>query len=546
VLGAAFELGLARDPSRVGDVGAELARLHRELGDATAARTVCDQATGAAHEHRGLLALQAELLEEDADWGALAQVQVRLAKVALDDEEQAMWLTRGARTMLAHPEAAADRATPRRLLVRACAVAPSRAEPRSLLLPLSFFQSRWRETLELADELRSGPQAQGELEDHFVLAALAEAYHAGGRDLAGRMGPPTDERIDMWVLPGVAHVLEEVAVRGPLPRLDNVLSAAVRICGSRVTLLDSLARWALQHPVAAGVSLGMGRLHEAQGDAVRARHLYQVAAFLAPEGAVPGLVARLPGANVPRLEAADLAGGSSVRAMAVVLREQVVGLPWAEAFTSVPPRDAERPLVEQVQAVLEPFRRVLSMELPVSWVLSGPQFGIAARAARPTPGVVVSPVIGELTWAERAFRLGSAAVTCAMGLAALAPPGPRLSTLLDAYTQHLRPGYEASAEDARTIAEALRLNAAPRDPLGPGRRGPLLEELAHHRVDPSLLTAEVARRTDVLATTLSGRLDGALMAMGRDAGLLTTGHGDRVAVTRTERAQWLLRALMLR
>ena len=94
-------------------------------------------------------------------------------------------------------------------------------------------------------------------------------------------------------------------------------------------------RWALQRRVTCGIALGLGRLYEAHGDGMRARHHYQLSAFLAPEGPVAGLVARLPRASVARVDEADMTGGSLVRTMLVALRDYLVGLPWAEGVTTV-------------------------------------------------------------------------------------------------------------------------------------------------------------------------------------------------------------------
>ena len=542
VLTRAVTLSLAHEPDRVGDTSTELTRLHRELGDNASARRECERGLAAAPKHRGLLAAYAELLEHDGEWGPLVGVQTTLAKLALSDDEQAMWLTRAAKVMMAHASASPDPSAARRLLIRACAVAADQPEPRTTLLPLSFSESRWRETLDLADELHRIADDPDGVGDSMVVAALAEAYHTGARIIADRVPVVDDDNLERWLLPGLRHVLQEVATRGPLPRLDDILSAAVRMSGGRQRLLDAMTHWALRRPLNAGTGLGLGRLLEAEGAAVQARHHYQVAAFLAPEGAVPGLVTRLPTSAPKAVADNELTGGGAVRATLLSLRESMGGLPWSEVFATSAPRRADRPLVEQLEVALAPMREALGIALPIAWVQAGPPLGIGARVC----AVVVSPAIGQLPWPERVFRLALAATDVAMGLAVIAPPGPSLAVLLAALAQHLRPGYEAKHDDARTIAEALRMGGAPRDPLGRGRRASLLDELAHHATNPTALAGEISRRRDLLATLLCGRVDGALMAVARDTRLRGPQAANRTVVIQSERAQWLLRALVLR
>src|SRR5690606_12955894 len=280
-------------PDRAADVALDLARAQRAIGNLQDARATCRTALLDKASDQPLTKLYAELLEQAEDWPALARALEQLANLTIETREQAHWLTRAAQVQLDHGSDGRESiAGARRLLERARAVSVESVEARAVLLPLAFHQADWERVLELAIELRS---IAGDEHEALIYAALTEAFARGKRTLARSIADRHERGVRQRVLwPACARMLELVATEGPLPRLDALLSAAAALCGGTEELLDELGAWSAGQPLQAGLALGLARLNEAFRRMDLARHLYQIAAYMAPSGPVPVLTTRLP------------------------------------------------------------------------------------------------------------------------------------------------------------------------------------------------------------------------------------------------------------
>lgn len=559
VLADQFELALARHDARTGDLGLELARLHAADGDRTAARRTCEAARQAAPEHRELLRLLAELAERDEDWPTTAASFEELAQLAGDDTEQAAWLTRAATVYLQRPELSAGgdgSQVARRLLLRAVEVDPRSAEPRVVLLPLSFGQARWDEVLELGEALAAGV---GHDEEALVLAALAEAYRRGDRRLAREIGFRHPAEVSRRVLlPALQRALGEVALRGPLPRLDALLAAGSSLLGGRRHLFESLHGWAGEQPPDPGLALGLARLLEARGAADMARHHYQLAAFMAPRGPVPALVARLPAGwlgdtDLHRVSTAPMEGRSALREVLCALRDHLTGV-GTEHAPQAAPSHARPPSwwptrMELAETIVEPWRATLGVDLPLTWTEEALPGGVALCNDRP-PQLLLSRASASLGLPELTFRLALATATVALGLAVLEHDAVDLGVLLDALGQVANPGHQPTGAHALALADVLVSRDARNIGLTTTQRAELLDELAHWLTTEHGLTrlrGMLRRSRLLLATRLGAQLDGALLAIAREHGLVEEdGRVDAAAALRLDDATWLLRALSLR
>ena len=546
-----------RDP-RAGDLGLELARLQRAAGDRSEARRSCELARQIAPDHRGLLRMLAELTAADEDWERLVEHYEQLARLAVDDGEQAAWLTRAAQVHLDHPERLVDddaEGLARRLLLRACEVAPRAAEPRVVMLPLAFRQARWDEVLERAEEL---VRLVGDDEEVLVLGAIAEAYRRGERRLSREIGyRHSGEVARRLLLPGLQQALGEVALRGPLPRLDALLDAGSALTGGRRHLFELLHAWSGEHPNDAGLSLGLARLYEARGAGDMARHHYQLAAFMAARGPVPALVSRLPPGRLtdPDLHQASTApmeSRSSLRETLTALRDHLAGIGNEGAPQPAPPHAPAPPWwhsrMEQAETIVEPWRAILGVDLPLAWTDAPLATGVAVRNDRP-PRILLGHVCAMLDRPELTFRLATATATVALGTAVLAAGSLDLGVLLDALGQLANPGHQPTGVRSQLMADVLAARDARNIGLTTNQRASLADELSHWLgSDDGLvrLDGSLRRSCLLLAARLSGRLDGALLAIARDHGLLRDGRVDASATLRQEDADWLLRALSLR
>lgn len=558
MLEAWFQLALGRHDARAGDLGLELARLYGGEGDRAMARRTVEAARGVTPEHRDLLRLQAELAEQDEDWAATASHLEELARLALEDDEQAEWLTRAAAVYLRHPELPAGgdgSQIARRLLLRAAEIAPRSAEPRIALVPLAFAQARWDEVLELAEAIVA---QVGHDEEVLGLAALVEAYRRGERRLAREIGfrhPP--EVVRRVLLPALQQVLGEVAMRGPLPRLDAILGAASSLLGGRTHVFEALNAWAAEQPPEAGLSLGLARLLEARGSGDLARHCYQLAAFMAPRGPIPALAARLPSGwlgdtDLHAVSTAPMEGKSVLREVLAALRDHLTGLGTKSA--PVPASAKARPpewwpaRVELCETIVEPWRAILGVDLPIAWTEDPVPGGVAVRNDRP-PRIVLGRACATASLPELTFRLASATAGVALGLVVLETGEVDPGVLLDALGQLANPAHQPTGEQALALADELAVREARNIGLTATQRAGLLDELAHWLTTPGglvRLQAVLHRSRLLLATRLGSQLDGALLAIARDHGLVDEGRVDAAAALRVDDATWLLRALSLR
>ncbi|MEX1367403.1 MAG: tetratricopeptide repeat protein, partial [Nannocystaceae bacterium] len=561
VLSELFALGQARTDPRAGDLGLELARLQHADGDHTAARRTGEAARQVAPDHRDLLRLLEQLAEHEEDWAARAELCEELSQLATDDAEQATWLTRAASTLLEHsdvpqsPQPGDGDQRARALLLRAIDVDPETVDARVALLPLSFRQARWDEVLELGEHLW---RSVGADESVLILAALAEAYRRGDRRLAREIGfrhPP--ELVRRHLLPGLQQLLDEVALRGPLPRLDNLLGVGSTLVGGRRHLFEWLGTWASERPPEPGLALGLARLLEARGSAELARHDFQLAAFLAPRGPVPPLVARLPPARPPGLDlhllsTAPMQSRSILREVLSGLRDHLAGLSTQGSPVPAAPHQrapnwwADR--MELAETIVEPWRAMLGVDVPLAWSDQEIPGGVAARNDRP-PRLVLGRLCATLERPELSFRLAYGTATVALGVVVLHSGALPASALLDALVQLANPGHQPTGPAAQALADVLAARDAHNIGLSAGQRAALMDELAHWlTIDDGLarLRTHVHHASLLLATRLSSHLDGALQAIARDHGLVADGRIDTAATMRLEDTAWLLRALSLR
>jgi tetratricopeptide (TPR) repeat protein len=549
-----LEESVLREDEEVPRIALELAECERTLGDPDGARRSCEIGLERDASHRGLLRLKAQLLELAEDWEGHAKALERLASVSLEPITQADHLVAAARVRLermAGTGAARQRTRAtteaRRMLIRACEIAPRYASPRLVLLPLSFAEARWDEVLELAIEVR---ELAGDDEDVLILAALTQAHRHGQRSLARDLGfRHSLSAHERYLYPGLRQLLTEVAVKGPLPRLDALLAGASSLCGGRIRLAEGLRRWAAGRPVQAGLALGLARLAEADGRADTARSLYQIAAFMAPDGPVPGLVARLPLAPAPTdldpVASGPMEGRSVLRQALVRLRESLAGITEEERVTE-PPTEAAKTRVALADSIVAPWRRALGLALPIVWSSRKLAGGVGVRNSA-TPSIALGSGVAVAAVPELRFRLARATATIMMGLSVLEDGrGRKLEDLLDALGRVANPGHVPTGASAHAIADSLSQRGSVSAHMQAAERAALADELAHWLTEArgvDRLALQLRRAQMLFATRLSGQLDGALLALAHDMGFVAQGRPDPVATLRHDDAHWLLRAL---
>ncbi len=547
-----YEASLRRRAPQLAHVSLELARCERSLGGSERGITVLEQALELDPTHRELLELLAELAEESEDWSTVGETRLQLAALSSDPLEQAEQYMSAAQAFI--ELGAAQRSIRARVLGRArqalhkaSEAAPSLPGPSVRLLPLAFAESRWDEVLDLSVEIRdrSGPD-----EEVLLLAALTEAYRHGqrslARDLGFRHGPAAQER---YLFPGLRQLLTHVATRGPLPRLDALLAAAGSLLGGRIALSRDLAHWSSGRPLQAGLALGLARLAEAGGQAERARNLYQVTAFMVPDGPVPSLVARLPLAAPPSdlsaLTSGPFEAGSTLRRALASARGALAGFTGAPDAEVSPSTAGAKARLALAESIVDPWRRALGCDFPLAWSRARLPGGIGL-ANRDTPTILLGSGVTVCSVAELRFRLARAATSIASGLAILEDGhGVPLGEVLDGLGRVASPSHVPSGRTARQLAEALTARNASQPP----REGAqLAAELAHWRTSTGgieRLEVELRRAVLLFATRLCGQLDGALLTLAHDNGFVGEGRPDPVATLRYEDAYWLLRALQM-
>lgn len=550
VLEQLLALAPEEDPARGPALALALAELQRSLGQAEMAGKTCAQALRESPDHRGLCRLYAELLEQAENWEALGAVMTHLADLAADGRERANWLSRAAQIHLDHPESVggtpAAVAAARKLLGRARQASRKSTSARATLLPLSFQESQFKEVLELAAELRA---ISGDAHPALVLAALTESFVNGRRDLANAIGS-RHERGDRerYLWPGMVRLLGEVAREGPLPRLDPILGAGATLTGDPEQLVEELKAFATGHALEPGLALGLARLYEARGRADAARNLYQLGGFMEPGGPLPALCSRLPAPRIPDRPLEDPAWSSleargPIRSVLLLLRPKLGGITTAGWVPDTPTAPSEQQIVATANRVVAPFRGPLGLSLPVAFSRQPISNTIGVKNT-PDPTLVVSTTNLDMAPAELQFQMAFAAATIASGLAVVADPQPvGLGDLVDALAVVSNPAYVANTRTAMAIADALSARGVQPSAFGPEVRAALDSALSHMGSNPEALgrLEAIQRRNNLLvATRLSGHLDGALMSLARDHG--TSSIEDTLAL---EETRWLLRAVGL-
>lgn len=213
----------------------------------------------------------------------------------------------------------------------------------------------------------------------------------------------------------------------------------------------------------------------------------------------------------------------------------------------VPRAQSVRTRIALADAVVDPWRRHFGLALPVRWSNAAIPGGVGVRNDV-EPTILVTPGIGVASLAELRFRLAWATATVAMGLAIVEDPeGVPLVSLLRALPVLIDSDHEPSDPTAKVVSDAL-LGAGSFVDLAADEKAALAAELEHWLEIANGVERlhTVLRRAEVLfATRLSGQLDGALLALAHDMGLVKERRPDPVATLRTEEAHWLLRGLGL-
>lgn len=547
-----FEASLERRSPQMVTVALDLARCEQTLGGPERGIAVLSQALELDPTHREMLELYAELIEDTEDWGTLGNTRLQLASLSSDPLEQAEQYMHAAQAFIEQGTAQRANRTralahARQALQRASEAAPALPGPSIRLLPLAFAESRWDEVLDLAVEIR---ERAGPDEEVLLLAALTEAYRHGqrslARDLGFRHGPAAQER---YLFPGLRQLLTHVAARGPLPRLDAVLAAAGSLLGGRLALSRDLAHWSSGQPLQAGLALGLARLAEAAGQAERARNLYQVTAFMVPDGPVPSLVARLPLAAAPKdltaLTSGPFESGGTLRRGLASARAALAGFTRAPDTHASPSSAGAKARVALAESIVQPWRRSLGCEFPLAWTRARLPGGVGL-ANRDVPTILLGAGVTVCSVAELRFRLARAATSIVSGLAILEEGhGIRLEELLDGLGRMASPSHVPTGRPAREVAEALTAADAS---LSPREGAQLARELAHWLTSTGgveRLDVELRRAVLLFSTRLCGQLDGALLTLAHDRGFVGEGRPDPVATLRYEDAYWLLRALQM-
>ncbi len=211
--------------------------------------------------------------------------------------------------------------------------------------------------------------------------------------------------------------------------------------------------------------------------------------------------------------------------------------------------DAEVEALALAEAEIGALRAALGLPLPLLLGRAGPDGGVSVRNDRP-PAIVVHAGFAELPPAERRFRLALAAAMIASGLAIVTDPqGASLPELLAALLHLSDATCPASLPGSQAIVRACVARGFRSERLPVGLREALASEVGRWQESRDSLArlAQLLRRDSLrVAARLSGSVDGALRAIGRDARLLGPGALDErgaLQVLASEDAQWLLRSL---
>lgn len=520
---------------------------------------------GARRLTRALAQVRAELLRFRDREGASAAVRAWLA--AAPDDPEAWWRLTVAHARAGETEgllrglAALERmpGPPAALLRRRVARALVEAElrgaggrARAVLEDMSWSAcpgaqaEAWRA---LAIARAGDPEVAGEKVEEAVAAAVAaagarrwcedEELHARVAAAGRRCGR------DVIEAERAATELSELAPRlardGQLDRLGAEIAGRTRgLDGDRVRA--ELRSRAARSPEA-GTLLALAQMVEETGERERARALRQVASVLLPGCEVRGEVS--PGTTSAVSEVATdraLAGfgdgatdgqaelvlrdepGEPRGAILQVLRELVheTGGIRAPSELAAPEADEAASVLALAEAELPVLRAATGLRLPVRVGRGGPEGGVAVRNER-EPAVVVYPGLARVPASERRFRLALAAVMIRGGLAVVTDPSAAsMHELLAALAWLAEPSLAPSLPGAQTIVRVWQKRGVTRERFAPARREALAEQLQHWRCEAGRvgrLAALLRGDHCLLAARLSRALDGALLALGRDARL---------------------------
>jgi hypothetical protein len=204
--------------------------------------------------------------------------------------------------------------------------------------------------------------------------------------------------------------------------------------------------------------------------------------------------------------------------------------------------------MELAETIVEPWRAILGVDLPLAWTEDPLPSGVAVRNDRP-PRILLGRACASQSLPELTFRLACATAGVALGLTVLEAGEIDLGGLLDALGQLANPAHQPTGAQALALADMLAARDARNIGLTASQRAGLLDELAHWLTTPGglpRLHGMLRRSRLLLATRLGTQLDGALLAIARDHDLFQDGRVDAAAALRVEDATWLLRALSLR
>jgi hypothetical protein len=234
-----------------------------------------------------------------------------------------------------------------------------------------------------------------------------------------------------------------------------------------------------------------------------------------------------------------------LREVLVQLREPLAGIRNDLAGGARPARTPkERLAVRHADRIVNPWRAALGVDLAIAVTEHNVPAGIGLRnLAKPT--IIVSEKLVDVSEAERKYRLAYVAAALATGMAIVFDDDPLgVPDLLDALTSLVKPRHEPTTDSARGLVDTLSARGLTASKLDADLRRALARELDHWRSAPAKLELVMHRSCMLLGARLSGSVDGALIAMARDRGLLTEiGRPGDPAILESTDAAWLMRAL---
>ena len=331
--------------------------------------------------------------------------------------------------------------------------------------------------------------AQGEALAEPGAAVLADREEPGAAVLADREEPGASG-----------------AIAGLMPALSQALGGIVR-GGSSAQIGELLAMLA-----------ALARLLDGREPTADIRAWLQLAAFLAPQGAIAGSPGSL---EVTEQDPESI--GESREALRAALRSMAgetagIRAPGAASAGPWSPEAADAVVLAEVE--LGPMRAALGLALPVTADGYPGEGGVGVRNERP-PALGVGAALAGLSAAERRFRLAFAAAMIADGLAIVTDPqGASLPELLAALHHLADRTCPLRLPGAQAIVRALAARGFTGEQLPPASREALAREVSGWQQSRASVArlAQLLRRDSLrLALRLSGALDGALRTLGRDA-----------------------------